>query len=418
MQSLKFNNLKRKTMKLKNILLGIVTVAAIGTSCKKEDATYAPPTSETTDNSKNSGVVADNPADVAQVPLIISSDFLNNGIRTNEIAPNIDQARGTKPVRDAIAPTVSITSPTNGASVSGTVTVNVSATDNVGVSSVTFKVNGVQVRSWASAPYTFPWTPTTDGNYTLTATAFDAKGNSATHSIVVSKTTVIIVVPPPPTGGTLPSTFIMNTPPVFSQGGEGSCLSMALTAQRSIEQYYRTGATSYSGSTNILSPEFLYNQTKVSLTCGSGAAMLNSLNFIYNYGISTWNSLPYSSANGCDASLITSAMRTEALNYRIGGYNSILSTDVTAIKTSLAAKHPLSFTFQMDMNFYTATAGYIWNSRGDLMYTHALTLVGYDDTRRAYKAMNGWGSTWGDQGYIWIDYDFFKTITGYVYKMN
>jgi hypothetical protein len=44
MQSLKFINLKRKTMKLKNILLGIVTVAAIGTSCKKEDATYAPPT--------------------------------------------------------------------------------------------------------------------------------------------------------------------------------------------------------------------------------------------------------------------------------------------------------------------------------------------------------------------------------------
>ena len=153
-------------------------------------------------------------------------------------------------------------------------------------------------------------------------------------------------------------------------------------------------------------------------SCGSGAAMSSSLEFIRKRGICTWNSLPYDFSNGCDTININASMKSEAINYTIPTYHYSIASDKTAVKTSLAAKHPVSFTFQMDSNFYNAYPGYIWNSRGTLMYTHALTLVGYDDAKGAYKAINAWGTSWGDQGFIWIDYDFFGSIVGYVYAMN
>ena len=36
---------------------------------------------------------------------------------------------------------------------------------------------------------------------------------------------------------------------------------------------------------------------------------------------------------------------------------------------------------------------------------HAVCLVGYDDSLHAFRIRNSWGTSWGDQGSIWIDYD-------------
>ncbi len=398
-------------MKLKNqfvAALGAITFFTV--SCQKESIETST-TFENQINARNSGVVEDNPAEIARVPLTISADlFKPGGIKTVYIAPST-AARGR--TVDNTAPTVSITSPSNGATVSGTTTISITAADNIGVANITLYINGAIVASLKTAPYSFNYSFTNDGTYTINAVAKDAIGNSASNAIAVTKNTVI--VPPPPTS--IPASFVMVAPPIMNQGGEGSCVSMALINQLSIEKYYGTNATSYSTISNVFSPEFLYNQTKASSACGSGASILNSINFIKNTGVCSWNTLPYDVMNGCDASIITSSMTNEAANNKIATFRYFLASDATAVKTALANKHPLSFTFQMDTNFYNATPGYIWNSRGSMMYTHAITLVGYDDAKRAYKAVNAWGSAWGDQGYIWIDYNFFPTVAGYVYGM-
>jgi peptidoglycan/xylan/chitin deacetylase (PgdA/CDA1 family) len=84
---------------------------------------------------------------------------------------------------DATAPTVSLTAPTSGASVRGNVTISASASDNVGVTLVDFLVNGVVVGSDATAPFAVVWGSATAGSSaTLTARAHDAAGNVKTSA--------------------------------------------------------------------------------------------------------------------------------------------------------------------------------------------------------------------------------------------
>jgi C1A family cysteine protease len=111
---------------------------------------------------------------------------------------------------------------------------------------------------------------------------------------------------------------------------------------------------------------------------------------------------------------------SEAANNKIASYSVVYTSDITAMKTMLVNRHPLMMTFANENNFNNAGPGYIWKSKdaSNGFGSHAITICGYDDAKHAYKAINSWGTGWGDAGYIWIDYDFLATVTGGVYVMN
>lgn len=101
----------------------------------------------------------------------------------------VGHAKGPqKPRTDRSAPTISVTAPLAGSTVSGTVTVNVSASDNTGVTQVNLTANGVLVASSKTAPYSFAWdsTKVANGGATLVATAYDAANNLASASTNVT----------------------------------------------------------------------------------------------------------------------------------------------------------------------------------------------------------------------------------------
>ena len=87
---------------------------------------------------------------------------------------------------DAVAPTVSISAPANGATVSGTVTLTVNANDNVAVASVEFFANTTSLGKVTASPFSFSWDTAggSNGAVALTAVATDAAGNSTTSGIV------------------------------------------------------------------------------------------------------------------------------------------------------------------------------------------------------------------------------------------
>jgi hypothetical protein len=95
---------------------------------------------------------------------------------------------GTTTTTDTTAPAVAITAPTNNATVSGTtVVLSAGASDNVGVASVTFRVDGTMVATDTTAPYSVNWNSTTvvNGSHAVTAVATDAAGNSTTSATAI-----------------------------------------------------------------------------------------------------------------------------------------------------------------------------------------------------------------------------------------
>ena len=104
---------------------------------------------------------------------------------------------------DVTAPTVSVTAPANNATVSGTVTLTATATDNVGVVGVKFRVNGTDVGSEdTTSPYSVAWNTTSlaNGTYTITAVARDAAGNTTTSATITVTVANSDTTPPAPPG--------------------------------------------------------------------------------------------------------------------------------------------------------------------------------------------------------------------------
>ena len=111
---------------------------------------------------------------------------------------------------DTQAPTVSITAPGSSSSVASTVMIQAAATDNVGVASVTFYVDGVQLGTSTTAPYSVPWNTTSaaNGGHTIAAAARDAAGNVSNFSQPVTVNNP--AVPPPTADTTAPVISILS----------------------------------------------------------------------------------------------------------------------------------------------------------------------------------------------------------------
>lgn len=120
------------------------------------------------------------------------------------------------PPPDQIPPAVSLTSPAAGATLSGSVNVAASASDDVGVARVRFQLDGAQLGADdTTAPYAVIWNTATTANgpHTLAATAFDAAGNSASSSMTVNVSN----------GSTPPAAAVPGTIQAedYDTGGEG-----------------------------------------------------------------------------------------------------------------------------------------------------------------------------------------------------
>ena len=116
------------------------------------------------------------------------------------------------PPADTTAPTVSLTSP-SASTVSGSVTISATASDNVGVVGVQFKLDGANLGTeYTSSPYSLSWNTTTiaNGSHTLTAVARDAAGNKTTSAAKTVTVNNPVVTPPPPADTTAPTVSLTS----------------------------------------------------------------------------------------------------------------------------------------------------------------------------------------------------------------
>jgi chitodextrinase len=101
------------------------------------------------------------------------------------VSPASDALSVTTPAGDTTPPTVSLTAPANGATVSGTTNLTAGASDASGIAGLQFLLDGSPFGAEdTSAPYSLAWDSTTvaNGSHTLAARARDGAGNLATST--------------------------------------------------------------------------------------------------------------------------------------------------------------------------------------------------------------------------------------------
>ena len=184
-----------------------------------------------------------------------SFTFSSAGAKTayawaKDAAGNVSTARSatvTITLTDTTAPAVALSNLAANSTVSGTVAVGASASDNVGVSRVEFYVNGILNATDTASPYTFNWNTTSlsNGPYTLTSKAYDAAGNVGQSAAV----TVTVYNAPVSTVTTLLSAWSATTIPGVVDSGPDSAVELGVKF-RSDTAGSITGIRFYKASTN------------------------------------------------------------------------------------------------------------------------------------------------------------------------
>jgi hypothetical protein len=153
------------------------------------------------------------------------------------------------PPPDTTPPTVQITSPANGAVLTGgTATLVATAADNVAVASVQFAADGVNLMPLlTSPPYQTTWnlTNVSATTHTVTAVATDTAGNTATSIITVS---IPAPPPPPPVTDTTPPTVVMTAPI------SGATVSGLVTISATAFDASGVGSVQFSVDNTLLGP--------------------------------------------------------------------------------------------------------------------------------------------------------------------
>jgi C1A family cysteine protease len=213
-----------------------------------------------------------------------------------------------------------------------------------------------------------------------------------------------------------PVSVTLPSPTVGNQGGEGSCVAWGTTyAGRSMDWYFTYANTTYSFAVNVFSPEYVYNQIKVS-TCASGSYVTAGLNLLKSQGVCTWNSMPYTDKD-C-STMPDAAQRTEASGYKITSYGRISITE-SSIKTYLAANKPVIVAGPVNRSFVNLGNNQVLGKyTGTTLGGHCYCLVGYDNTKNAFKFQNSWGTDWASQGFGWISYKYIKSWWNEAYVVS
>src|SRR5206468_1603557 len=180
-------------------------------------------------------------------------------VRSQDAAGNLSVSADstfTALAADTTAPAVSIASPAASATVSGTITISATASDNVGVVGVQYKLDGINLGAEQTiTPYAVSWdtTAATNAAHTLTAVARDAAGNAATSApvtITVSNLPSVSVSPTSIAFGsvTVGTTSAAQTVQVTNAGSVGvSVSSVTTTDPFAVSQNYCLANGSWNG---------------------------------------------------------------------------------------------------------------------------------------------------------------------------
>ncbi|MEI6043323.1 MAG: C1 family peptidase [Chloroflexota bacterium] len=214
-------------------------------------------------------------------------------------------------------------------------------------------------------------------------------------------------------------------PPVGNQGSQGSCVGWAIGYYYKSIQEYRERRWSLTDPTHQFSPSFVYNQ--INNGYDYGAWPDDAFNLLQNTGTVSIADFPYNASDyrsqpsvALKAAASYKAKSWQYLFYNVSSWPYYVANPagtVDMLRQYLAQGDvfaltiPIYDTWDYVGNSPTSVATKPTNL-GSYRGYHEVTVIGYDDTivssdgLGAFRVVNSWGTSWGNNGFTWLSYDF------------
>ncbi|MEM9887066.1 MAG: C1 family peptidase [Bacteroidota bacterium] len=176
---------------------------------------------------------------------------------------------------------------------------------------------------------------------------------------------------------------------------------------------------------NAFSAHYIFNQIKTG-DCYSGAYIDSAMLLLQNKG--NLLSLTFdNNKSACDRQPSSEELRRAKSN-SIVDYVALFRKDapqrvkINKVKLSLLSNQVVVTGWLVPPSFSSEGMRGLeeWtpeiDEKGEL--GHAMTVVGFDDAKGAFEVMNSWGTSWGNQGFIWIAYKDFAQYCNYAFQMR
>ena len=204
-------------------------------------------------------------------------------------------------------------------------------------------------------------------------------------------------------------------PPIGDQGSYGTCVAWSVgynlkTALNAIDNHWTPAQLA--DPVNQTSPKDLWMGIPLDSKAPycRGTIFEPAFNVLMTDGVSNMKVVPYKNLGSCNGTIVGDSTN------RIASFNHVVSggglPSVKQIKAYLSDTVPLAFSAKLGDRFMAWDDDRVISSdtylQPDMDHAyHAMVLSGYDDSRHAFRVRNSWGTSWGDHGSIWVDYDFF-----------
>jgi hypothetical protein len=194
-------------------------------------------------------------------------------------------------------------------------------------------------------------------------------------------------------------------------GDQGDLLSCTAWAMAYAARSYYTATVEgrdLGEPRNVPSPNFVYHLARDRNECGG--TNFYTVAEVLKRGSLSLADYPYSDRCTPPPPPQTVA---KASDFRVRAAYVVDHTRIDDMKGQLARSNPVIVSFHDSPGWHRHRGGATFADRRldpDERKNgwHAMTLVGYDDRRQAFRLINSWGQGWGDQGYAWIDYGVLK----------
>ncbi len=198
---------------------------------------------------------------------------------------------------------------------------------------------------------------------------------------------------------TLPSAYTGIWSPVKNQASCGSCWAFSTIAGLEAAIIKKTGVTT------DLSEQHLVSCNPWGWGCNGGFFAFDMIvpSMGYYPGAMPETCFPYTALDSA-CSYCASPTWSPVLQWGyVGASNSVPTID--AIKNAIYTYGSVSAGIYVDRYFQAYTGGVLTSCKKKVnSINHAIILCGWDDAKGAWLLKNSWGTTWGEQGMMWIKY--------------